>query len=426
MAPCQDKAPTRPWHEIEKLFSEEFGHGVDYYFSSFEYTPIAAASLAQVYKARLHDGTLVAVKVQYPQLQEQVKHDTRTFERLIAIAEYFFSDIKLQWLVDEFKRTIPHELNFLEEGQNCQKLDNMIKNSFRGRVKCPKVYWECTSSRVLTLEFVEGVKVNDRIGLSQLQADAAQVSQLLTEVFCEQIFLNGFVHCDPHPGNILVRRDPQNSNNIQLVILDHGLYLEIDSEFRADYAYLWKGIVERDEKTIREYAKKLGIDNYELFTIMLTARSFDMNDVGMQTEMSKEVSKKLKQYGQENFSLITQVLSDVNRKTLLLLKCNDLLRGVQKDLGIPVNYFVVFAKYATRGINRARLESPNASIFTYISCMKDYAKLSLKLKLFLYYQWIMDIYTRFTNALRVGVQTFYKPTKEEMKKNKKVLAAATV
>lgn len=400
LQPCQDRALTRPWSEIEKFFIKELGHGVNYFFQYFDPNPIAAASLAQVYKARLHDGTLVAVKVQYPNLEEQVKHDTKTFSQLIGVVEYFFPSVKLKWLLEEFERTIPHELNFIEEGRNSEKLSNLLKKNFKDSVVCPKVFWESTSSRILTQEFVEGVKINNRVGISQLQVDAAQVAKLLTEAYCEQIFIHGFVHSDPHSGNVLVRRNPNSwTSPFQIVILDHGLYHDVEPEFRSDYAHLWKAIVERDEHSIKTHAKKIGINDYELFTVMLTARRFDMKDVGMRNDMTEEQARTLRKYGQDNFDTITQVLSDVNRKALLLLKCNDLLRSVQMDLGIPVNYFLTFAKYATMGINKMRMESPNANIFTRISCFKDYAMLTVKLTLYPYLIMLRNIWERFLSSL---------------------------
>jgi aarF domain-containing kinase len=404
LQPCQDKAPTRPWSEIEELFIKEFGQGVDDYFLEFDPNPIAAASLAQVYKARLNDGSLVAVKVQYPNLEKQVENDTKIFSQLISIAEYFFKDLKLRWLLNEFERVIPHELDFLEEASNCERLSGMLSKKFKNSVICPKIYWDLTSKKILTMEFLEGIKVNDPIGLSQLNVNASQVAQLLSEVFCEQIFIHGFVHCDPHPGNIRVRKiiDSWNKGHIQLIILDHGLYQELDKSFRKDYASLWKAIVERDERTIRSVGEKLGIVNYELFTIMLTARSFDMSDIGMGGKLTPEEIRRLKKYGQDNFFLITQVLSDVNRKVLLLLKCNDLLRSVQMDLGVPVNYFVTFAQYAMKGINKIRLEE-NPSLWTYLICLKDYLVLNVKFKFFFYYRSLLSTWYAFCSAIRAYV-----------------------
>lgn len=402
MQPCQDKAPTRPWSEIEPLFYQEFGHGISHFFCEFDTEAIAAASLAQVYKARLHTGEQVAVKVQYPGLEQQVRSDTKIFRTLINVAEYFFQDLKLHWLLDEFEINMPHELNFEEEGHNCERLNESMSQNFKNRVKCPRIYWNVTTRKILTMEFVEGVRVNDRIGLNQLSANASQVAKLLAEVFCEQTFINGFVHCDPHPGNIRVRRDAV-TNELQLVILDHGLYTQVDEALRKDYAYLWKAMIEKDDATLRRIGRHLGISNFKLFILMVTSKNYDQHDIGMSREMSPEEVRQLQQYGQDNFFLMTQILCGIDRRILLLLKNNELLRAVQMDLGIPVNYFLTFAEYAMRGINKARL-AKNPSVWNHLLCTRDYMALKTKLFVATRASWLIPVWHNLTKSTRSDLQ----------------------
>ncbi len=253
------------------------------------------------------------------------------------------------------------------------------------------------------MEFIDhAVKVSDRNGLAGMNADPSYVAKLLTEVFSQQIFIDGFVHCDPHPGNMLVRRNPNTWNNaLELVILDHGLYQHMDDDFKVLYAKLWKSIVDRNEESVRDVAIKLGVEHYELFASMLTARSWAEEKTGLGDKLSDSDKSRLLVMAQESFGTITQVLAGVNRKVLLLLKCNDLLRSVQMELGVPVNYFVVFARYAMQGINRSRLQQ-NPSILTYLSCLWDYTVLSWKLRI---YEWLTTIqrgYSQVTDTFQRG------------------------
>lgn len=190
MTPVQDQAEKvccslfnrvliftkRPFKEIAKMIQQELGKPLDLLFRTLNPEPIAAglflncqvifflASLAQVYDATLHNGDRVALKVQYPDLRATTGNDIKIFSMLIAMAEWFFKDLRLQWVVDEFRINVPSELDFINEGKNSEKLMSIIAPMF-SNVRTPKVYWDFTTSRVLTLEFIDGVKVNDVKGM---------------------------------------------------------------------------------------------------------------------------------------------------------------------------------------------------------------------------------------------------------------------
>jgi aarF domain-containing kinase len=201
---------------------------------------------------------------------------------------------------------------------------------------------------------------------------------------------------------MLVRRNPDSWNNaLELVILDHGLYQQIDDEFRVEYARLWISIVERDEDAVRDIAKSLGVQSYDILASMLTARAWREEKAGMSTRLSESDRARLMNLAQDSFGRITQVLSEVNRKVLLLLKCNDLLRSVQMDLGVPVNYFVLFARYAMQGINRNRI-AKNPTLWTYLSCLRDYTILSWKMRIFEWLSALQRAYDQFVGTLQKG------------------------
>lgn len=191
MEVCQDQVTPFPFSEVERIFLEEFGKPIEHYFQHFETRPFAAASLAQVHQAILHSGQKVAVKVQYPRLSETLNSDLLTIEILTKVVEFFFPNIKLNWILDEIKINIPDELNFEKEAKNCERFNQdfaHLKN-----VCAPKIFWEVTSPKIITSEFIDGVKISNLEGLRELDADFKFISQLLVDVFCTQIFFNGYV-----------------------------------------------------------------------------------------------------------------------------------------------------------------------------------------------------------------------------------------
>ncbi|KAL9658610.1 hypothetical protein ABK040_006147 [Willaertia magna] len=493
LRPCQDKASTRPFSVIEAYIRDQLVEMnkdkvlpndkqknsakdnnkkdilYDKYFREIDPTPLAAGSLAQVHVGYLKKSNQkVCIKVQYPDLEKSLKSDLKLLRRLIRAGEYFFKDIKLGWICDEFELNLPFELNFLAEGRNCQLLGEHLKQvkRLKNYVRTPKVYWTHCSEKVLTLEFIDGFKVNDvksmrEKGMDNL--DVGFISYLLSHAFSEQIFYKGFIHSDPHPGNIIVSRKKNTSNSIfnrnqmELVIIDHGLYHQLDDEFRLLYCKLWKAIVDYDEKELVQVAKKLGITKNkeiadianaisssnssgkkdvtnestmnnnktesktesnedilisQLLKTILTARAHNeenRNDlllVHKQGKNQREASKnKLLQYSQQYFMEITKILGDLDRKMLLLLKCNDLLRSIQMDLGVPVNYFIIFATYAIKAIHKDKLMKVNENFKNYnflvrnynyyktsLLNWKEYTIFDMKLKLFILFNGILNYY----------------------------------
>ncbi|MED6265141.1 putative aarF domain-containing protein kinase 1, partial [Characodon lateralis] len=190
-------------------------------FVSFEEKPHGAASLAQVHKAVLHDGRTVAVKVQHPKVQRQSSKDIMVIEVLVKAVHWLFPDFAFMWLVDEAKKNMPLELDFLNEGHNAEKVANML--SHFPFLKVPMIFWDLSTKRILTMEFLEGGQVNDREYMKKHCINVNEISENLGKMYSEMIFVHGFVHCDPHPGNVLVRKCPL-SQKTEIVLLDHGLY----------------------------------------------------------------------------------------------------------------------------------------------------------------------------------------------------------
>ncbi|XP_066132398.1 aarF domain-containing protein kinase 1 isoform X4 [Saccopteryx bilineata] len=273
------QAPRSSMQEVCQVIREDLGQEIHDLFVSFDDTPLGAASLAQVHKAVLHDGRTVAVKVQHPKVQVQSSKDILLME-------------------------------------------------------VPQIYWELSTKRVLLMEFVDGGQVNDRDYMERNKIDVNEISRLLGKMYSEMIFVNGFVHCDPHPGNVLVHKRP-DTGRVEIVLLDHGLYQVLTEEFRLDYCHLWQSLIWTDMKRVEKYSQRLGAGRlYPLFACMLTARSWDSVTRGIsQAPVTATEDSEIRDNAANYLPQISQLLNHVPRQMLLIFKTNDLLRGIEAALG---------------------------------------------------------------------------------------------
>lgn len=228
LAALQDDANTMPLSHTKKVLEDELGKPFDELFDEFGEKPVGAASLAQVHKAKLKDGREVAIKIQYDGLPPQVEQDLGTIRFLARIWGYIDSDFEYDWMFPEFEQNLKLELDFRQEGRNGERVAEMFAD--RPHVYIPKVYWDHTTKRVLTMEYIDGVKVNNDEAMDRIGANRAEVAKMISTVFSDMIFYYGFVHCDPHPGNMFIRKVPLKeggSPQTQLVVIDHGMYRRV-------------------------------------------------------------------------------------------------------------------------------------------------------------------------------------------------------
>ena len=225
LSALQDRVPPQPWDAIEPAIARELGRTLSEVFDHIEPEPIAAASIAQVHRARLKNGREVAVKVQYPEVEGMIEADLSSLERTFATLAHMEPQVNLQPIADYLRWTLPLELDFRWEASAIEKLRAALAD--RDDVLMPEVVDGLTSGRLLVMELMEGVKVTDRDAMVAAGIDPREVARLLNDAYADQLFNRNILHADPHPGNILVQPGPR------LVLLDHGLTLELEPTFVA-------------------------------------------------------------------------------------------------------------------------------------------------------------------------------------------------
>lgn len=328
-------APKSSLSDVRRVIKEDLGKDASELFSEFESEPIGCASLAQVHKAVLKEtGEMVAVKVQHPRVKKHSLVDMATMDLLVRLVSKIFPDFSFMWLADEMKRNLPLELDFFHEGQNAERVQKLF--SHLKWLKVPSVNWNLTTPRVLTMEFLEGGEVTDKNYVTQHKLDARMISNRLSTLYSEMIFIEGYVHCDPHPGNILVRH--AKSDGPEICLLDHGLYITLPERFRHNYSQLWLAVINADVEGMKKFGQELGAgDLFPLLACILTAKPWESLTSGLtksgKKKDSKQEKEQLRKYAVEYFPQIASVLSKVNREMLLVLKTNDLLRGIETCLG---------------------------------------------------------------------------------------------
>jgi ubiquinone biosynthesis protein len=248
----QDEVPPLPPGVAVATVESELGGPIGGLFARFDEQPLAAASIAQVHRARLHDGSEVAVKVRRPGIEATIERDLAILGQLARLAERYLADSELYQpasLVSEFARSIRGELDLAREGR---AIDRFTKNfSGDSTVRLPRVYWERTTRGVLTLEFIDGRKILDIIRAPE-GYDLPLIARRGSELLLRQVLRHGLFHADPHPANVFVL--PGNL----IALLDFGNVGRIDRQLRHSLAGLVHAVVREDAERVTEAILDIG------------------------------------------------------------------------------------------------------------------------------------------------------------------------
>ncbi|KAJ7722355.1 ABC1 family-domain-containing protein [Mycena olivaceomarginata] len=378
-----DDAPQIPYSEVLSVFQSEFGRppsGPGGMFEYFDEHAVASASIAQVHKARMWpepgqaegEGQWVAVKVQKPAVAKQTEWDLGAYRIVMWLYEKSF-DLPAYFVVDFVSDHLRRELDFELEAENAQRTAAYVAQDPRlsKTVYIPRVFPALTTKRIMTAEWIEGVRLSDRDAIRRLMGELPGASTPLrggtraimdpmVELFSSQMFLWGWVHCDPHPGNVIVRPHPAAPRTPQLVLLDHGLYVQLTEEFRRDWCAVWEGLLAGEWSVVDGVTRKWGVAMPDLFASAVLMRPVKLGRGRPQQRESEERGKPIEEMTNYERSVMMKAklkgfLTDTDRmpKVLIFLLRNmRMVQGNNKTLGSPVNRIKITGFAASRALTR--------------------------------------------------------------------------
>jgi ubiquinone biosynthesis protein len=243
----QDSAPPVPMEALREQLEEDLGGPPEEIFAEFDTEPLAAASIAQVHRARLHDGAQVVVKIRRPGIKQVVDADLRLMERMAQIATKDNPEahrFRPQEVVHQFSLSLRRELDLAHECRNATRVANKLHKS--DHVVVPRIYWQWTCERVNVQEYIQGIPGKNMAALDDAAYDRALIARRGATAIMKMVLIDGFFHADPHPGNIFFLPD----NRIALI--DYGMVGHLSEERRYQVVELLHGMVERDSATVCE------------------------------------------------------------------------------------------------------------------------------------------------------------------------------
>jgi len=250
----QDRVPPFPFPQVRATLERELGSPLERNFSHFREIPDGAASIAQVHSAVSVSGEPVIVKVQRPQIEKIIEEDIQLLAALAQLLERYVAEVRIYnptGIVSEFSRTIRRELDFTLESSNVER----FRNNFKGTssIVIPQIFWNQSTSRVLTLERLEGIPIDETEKIKAKGHSEKEIARLLVDAYLMQIFEHGLFHADPHPGNILVLPGGR------LALLDFGIVGRIRPEMMQINASIFLALVKRDYDRLVEEVLKVGL-----------------------------------------------------------------------------------------------------------------------------------------------------------------------
>jgi len=246
----QDQVPARPFKEVELRLVEAFGLSALERFASFEREPIAAASLAQVHKATLADGRILAVKVLYPGIERLIVRDLFVLRMFLPIIQRVFPIVRFDRVLAQLTAMLTRETDYANEWRNIERMRGIFQD--RDDVIIPEVVAELTRAGVLSMSFEEGLRISDILRQDPPELAAREIARLITDCYFTMLFEHRVLHADPHPGNFLVRPGPR------LVILDYGAVEDVPAPLVRGLKTVILGALTRNAEQVLEGAEQMG------------------------------------------------------------------------------------------------------------------------------------------------------------------------
>lgn len=372
-----DRAPVEPWSTCDMTLRKELGQ--DYQeklFQSIEKEPVASASIAQVHQAVLKNGEKVAVKIQKNSVSRQMESDLFTYRYVMYFYGWLF-EMPLEKTVNYVCDKMREELNFKKEYQNAKMITKLIEDddefSKSQQYYIPKYYGDISSAKILISEWMDAQLVSKYQELSDYGFNLKILLTQITKIYARQVFTWGLVHCDLHPGNLMVRNiEVENYNwltsmfwrrkNIQqLVILDHGLYENFTPKFKRQYAEFWKYSMEKHYDKTKEVLSSWGIEVDEM-----TMTLIGIGD--RHSPLIKEHVKKVMNmtYFQRQLMLkekMKEFFQNTDKFPLCLvfvMRSMRILQGLNRNFGAPVNRLALLVDEANKSVEHLILQTGEA------------------------------------------------------------------
>ncbi|KAJ6836082.1 protein ACTIVITY OF BC1 COMPLEX KINASE 7, chloroplastic [Iris pallida] len=340
LAKLQDRVPAFSPQKARAFIQKELGAPVDILFKDFEDRPLAAASLGQVHRAILHNGEKVVVKVQRPGLKKLFDIDLRNLK---LIAEYFqrsekFGGPTKDWLgvYDECSKILYEEVDYINEGKNADRFRRDYRNI--KWVRIPLIYWDYTSKKVLTLEYVPGIKINNVDQIDARGYSRSQIASRAIESYLIQILKTGFFHADPHPGNLAIDTDGS------LIYYDFGMMGEIKTFTRERLLDLFYSIYEKDVNKVVKCLIDLGAlqPTGDLSSVRRSINFF-LDNLLNQTPDQEQTFAEI---GEDLFAIATDQPFRFPSTFTFVIRAFSTLEGISYTLNPEFSFVKVAAPYA--------------------------------------------------------------------------------
>ncbi|MBF0472515.1 MAG: AarF/ABC1/UbiB kinase family protein [Nitrospirae bacterium] len=344
----QDEASPFPFEAVKIIFEQDTGLKIDEVFSSIEKIPAAAASIAQVHFAELKDGSQVVLKVQRPNISHMIENDISIMSIIVELMVKYIPETEFfnpKGIVNEYEKTIKKELNFLEEARNIERFHTNFHDD--PEVKIPKLYKDLTTSRVIVMERIVGIKIDDLEKMKETGIDMPLTARRLIKIYFKMMLEHGFFHADPHPGNIFVMADGR------IGIVDFGIVGWLSVEVMDGIAGVFLALVNKDFSSLFEQFIELGMITDET-DYDKTKREFMADVTEFLTPMYDMPLADINYV--EYLNTITHLALKhkvkVPSSILMVNKCNMIIDGLVRRLDSTFNFITVAAPYASKIMRR--------------------------------------------------------------------------
>jgi len=320
----QDNVPSFSFEQVTRILEVELGSPLEELFSWIEEEAIAAASIGQVHRAQLRTGELVAVKVQRPQIKAMIETDLEILLDLATLAEHRMERmerLQLRDVVEEFAKSLRNELDYSIEARNAEKIAKQFMKD--PTIHIPAIYWDYSTQTVLTMEFVQGLKLNQFEEIEKKGYDRKIIAEQLARALFHQVLIEGFFHADPHPGNIFLIRGGV------VAFIDFGMVGRLTLDMKQNFASLVIAMMRQNTESMIKAIVRIGIIPEEVNLPLLTNDVDELREMYIDVPMSRiSLGKAISDLFKVAFRHQIRIPSDFT----LLAKCFLTLEGIVEKL----------------------------------------------------------------------------------------------